>query len=278
MSNAALTMIFKIHDVTATGTVVYQESQALTSNAQGLVSCFVGNGTAAQGTFANINWGNGAKFLHVLMNAGNGEIDLGTQQMMSVPYALYAVQTDVRVSATGDTLSIGGQSVIVPGISSANPVVEVGQMHQGGLVVYKFQSGDFGYVAGEHHGIIAAMQDLAEASFGCYNVALNASQSGIGYGYQNTMNIANSCMQETTAASLCWNLILNGYEDWFLPSMSELSILYSNRVALSMNNSNYWASTEISIYDGGIINFITGIPGTSSRQLFSNGVRPVRYF
>jgi uncharacterized protein (TIGR02145 family) len=125
MSNAALTMIFKIHDVTATGTVVYQESQSLTSNVQGLVSCFVGNGTAAQGTFSNINWGSGAKFLHVLMNSGNGEIDLGTQQMMSVPYALYAEQTNVRVSATGDTLSIGGQSVIVPGISAANAIVPV---------------------------------------------------------------------------------------------------------------------------------------------------------
>ena len=29
MSNAALTLIFKIHDVTATGTVVYQESQVM---------------------------------------------------------------------------------------------------------------------------------------------------------------------------------------------------------------------------------------------------------
>lgn len=117
MANSATNMIFMIHDITATGTVVYQESHALTSNAQGLVSCVVGNGVVSQGNFANINWSSGAKFLHVMM----GTTDLGTQQMLSVPYALHAHGVRVRVSATGDTLTIGGNSLIVPGISASNP-------------------------------------------------------------------------------------------------------------------------------------------------------------
>jgi uncharacterized protein (TIGR02145 family) len=54
------------------------------------------------------------------MNAGNGNIDLGTQQMMSVPYALYAEDVNVRVSATGDTLFIGSNYSIVLGVSAAN--------------------------------------------------------------------------------------------------------------------------------------------------------------
>jgi uncharacterized protein (TIGR02145 family) len=106
-----------IHDGSATGTVVYQESHALTSNAQGLVSCVVGNGVVSQGNFSNVNWGSGSKFLHVMM----GTMDLGTQQMLSVPYALHANGVGVRASATGDTLIIGGNRVIVPGISAANP-------------------------------------------------------------------------------------------------------------------------------------------------------------
>ncbi len=120
LSNASLTMIFKIHTASATGEVVYQESHTTASNAQGLVVLNVGQGQAFVGTFDNINWGNGAKFLHVLMNAGNGELDLGTQQMMSVPYALYAEEVSSFVSSTGDTLSIAGNSIIVPGISSEN--------------------------------------------------------------------------------------------------------------------------------------------------------------
>jgi uncharacterized protein (TIGR02145 family) len=117
MASSAANMVFMIHDGSATGTVVYQESHTLTSNAQGLVTCVVGNGVVSQGNFANINWGSGAKFLHVMM----GTTDLGTQQMLSVPYALYSNGVRMRASATGDTLTIGGSSVIVPGISSANP-------------------------------------------------------------------------------------------------------------------------------------------------------------
>jgi hypothetical protein len=122
MSNTSITLAFKIHDATAIGTVVYEEMHATTSNAQGIVVMNVGEGTPVTGNFSNINWGNGAKFLQVLMDAGNGTLDLGTQQMMSVPYALYADDVNVRVSNSGDSLFIGDQFSIVPGVSAANPV------------------------------------------------------------------------------------------------------------------------------------------------------------
>ncbi|MEN9334653.1 MAG: hypothetical protein RLY35_1833, partial [Bacteroidota bacterium] len=120
LSNASMIMIFKIHDATATGNVVYQESHTTASNAQGLVVLNVGQGQASVGTFDNINWGNGAKFLHVLMNAGNGELDLGTQQMMSVPYALYAERSGGSMpagSAPGELMYWNGNgwSSIPPG-------------------------------------------------------------------------------------------------------------------------------------------------------------------
>jgi uncharacterized protein (TIGR02145 family) len=121
MANSSATITFKIHDSTASGVVVYEETHTTTSNAQGLISLNVGEGSAVSGTFSAINWGSGAKFLHVLMNAGNGIVDLGTQQMMSVPYALYANDTYMRVSATGDSLFIGNTVTLVPGISAANP-------------------------------------------------------------------------------------------------------------------------------------------------------------
>lgn len=117
MASTSITMTFKIHDVSATGNVVYEETHSTSSNTQGLVSLNVGAGTAVTGTFANINWGSGVKFLHVLMNTGSGSADLGTQQMMSVPYALYAEDVKVRVSVSGDSLFIGDHVSIVPGIS-----------------------------------------------------------------------------------------------------------------------------------------------------------------
>ncbi len=120
IASSAVSLTFMIHDGAANGTVVYQESHSLTSNAQGLVSCVVGSGVVSEGNFANINWRGGAKFLQVMMASDASLTDLGTQQMLSVPYALYSGTTNVSVSMTGDTLTIGGNSVIVPGVSAAN--------------------------------------------------------------------------------------------------------------------------------------------------------------
>ena len=103
MANSSATIIFKIHDSTALGTVVFEETHTTTSNAQGLISLNVGEGSAVFGTLNGVNWSTENKFLQVLMNTGNGNVDLGTQQMMSVPYALHANDTYMRVSATGDS-------------------------------------------------------------------------------------------------------------------------------------------------------------------------------
>ena len=62
MANAAVTITFKIHDNSATGTVVYEETHATTTNAQGLVSLNVGGGVAVTGTFSGIQWEQEASF------------------------------------------------------------------------------------------------------------------------------------------------------------------------------------------------------------------------
>ena len=80
MANSSATITFKIHDSTASGVVVYEETHTTTSNAQGLISLNLGAGTTVTGTFSSINWGGGAKFLNVFMNAGNGIVDLGKKR------------------------------------------------------------------------------------------------------------------------------------------------------------------------------------------------------
>ncbi len=89
-ANTAVTTRFTLHQTTADGTVEFQETHALTTNAQGLMATVLGQGTAVQNTFAAINWANTTKFLQVEVDLGNGYVDLGTQQLMSVPFAMYA--------------------------------------------------------------------------------------------------------------------------------------------------------------------------------------------
>ena len=92
MINQAIHIRFSIHDSTMLGTVVYQETHTTTTSNLGMITLSIGQGTPSTGSFSTINWGVNSKFMQVELDAagGNNYIDLGTQQMMSVPYALYA--------------------------------------------------------------------------------------------------------------------------------------------------------------------------------------------
>lgn len=82
----------QVRQTTATGTVVYQERHSVLTSAQGLVNMVIGAGTPQVGTFNGINWGMGPFFVNLAVDFANGinYQDFGTQQLMSVPYALYA--------------------------------------------------------------------------------------------------------------------------------------------------------------------------------------------
>jgi uncharacterized protein (TIGR02145 family) len=117
LTSQEITVRFTIHDGSANGNAEWEEVQIATTSAQGLVSLSLGS----EATLDNINWSGGSKFLQVETNLGNGFIDLGTQPLLSVPYALYASNGLERVSSTGDTLFLAnGNNLIIPGISEAN--------------------------------------------------------------------------------------------------------------------------------------------------------------
>ncbi|MFN5620843.1 MAG: FISUMP domain-containing protein [Flavobacteriales bacterium] len=86
MASSTLNARFTIHDATATGPNVWQELQTITTSPLGLFTVQLGSSIS----LAGVNWASGAKFMQVEINVGNGYVDIGTQQMLSVPYALYA--------------------------------------------------------------------------------------------------------------------------------------------------------------------------------------------
>jgi hypothetical protein len=108
IANTAVKVRFSIRDSIATGAIKYQETHNPTTSALGLFSVNVGMGTVVSGTFSGINWGKNAKFLQVELNTTGGTTftDLGTTQMMSVPYALFAGQTlsNSNTSGSGFTM------------------------------------------------------------------------------------------------------------------------------------------------------------------------------
>jgi len=106
LANTAVKVRFSIIDSIATGTIVYQETHTASTNTVGLFSVNVGLGTPVTGTFPGINWGKNFKFMKVELDpsgTGSNYTDLGTQQMMSVPYSLYS-------ATSGSTKSSGGSN------------------------------------------------------------------------------------------------------------------------------------------------------------------------
>lgn len=73
-----------------TSVPVYSETHYVPTDDLGQVNLVVGAGTATTGTFSAINWASGTYYLGIELNTGTGYLAMGTTQLLSVPYALYA--------------------------------------------------------------------------------------------------------------------------------------------------------------------------------------------
>src|SRR5689334_9820554 len=81
LENKSITLRLSIHDGSASGPVVYQESRNVTTNPFGLFNVQVGSpGGTSTGTIAGVNWAVGNKFLQVEIDPeGNTNfINVGT--------------------------------------------------------------------------------------------------------------------------------------------------------------------------------------------------------
>lgn len=155
----------------------------------------------------------------------------------------------------------------------------VGNQYQGGIVGYIFQPNDMGFVEGEIHGLIVAPNDFSEeAQWGCYETFLGATGLEVGTGQANTEIIVNGCNEPLIGARLCYDLELNGYTDWFLPSFREMFRIYWNKDIIGGFNHPavaYMTSTEANTPVGRNWKVITGDYRGKNGYCW---VRAVRYF
>ncbi len=91
-NNTPVKLRISIRDLTATGTVVYTETINTTANQFGLVNVQIG----ALNNLSTVNWGGGAKYMQVEADINNTGTytDMGSTQLISVPYALYAANSN----------------------------------------------------------------------------------------------------------------------------------------------------------------------------------------
>jgi len=88
--NQTLSVEFEIRQGSGSGSVVYAESHTgISTNQFGLFTAEIGNGFPSAGPFSAINWGANLHYLVVIVNG----ISMGNSQLLSVPYALYAKES-----------------------------------------------------------------------------------------------------------------------------------------------------------------------------------------
>ena len=189
--------------------------------------------------------------------------------------------TVTATNAIGTSLASAASNSVIPAVQ------QVGDFYGGGVIFYIFESGDTGYVLGETHGLIAAVEDQG-SGIRWYNgsfTTTGATATTIGTGSANTDAIIAAQGATTTsyAAGLAKAYAAGGYTDWFLPSKDELNKMYLKKEILeavsgfTAFSDYYWSSTE---YGSGQARDQYFYNGSQSRynKANTNNVRPVRAF
>jgi hypothetical protein len=273
LANKSISLQMSILKGSVSGDVVYRERHYKTSNSFGLINLEIGNGEKISGDFATIPWGEDIFFLQIEMDisGGNDFQFFGTQQLLSVPYALHAGSADnaieyeagdgievndniitntspdqeVTVQA-GEGIEVSGEypdftvtntfSTIVPDPSLPIPII-----HSGGIIY------------------VHPTDNSTDVYWGSTDVETNAIS--LSNGELNTQMIVDNLGPGNYAAYVCDTLTAFGYDDWYLPSIMELNSIYLQSYLFYNDTfywSDYWSSTEASIRDAFIIHMCEG--------------------
>lgn len=229
ISSAPVSMQISILQDSTNGSSVYVETQNTTSNANGLVSIEIGEGTVVLGNFSTIDWGHGTYFIKTETDptGGSNYSITGISQLLSVPYALYAKSS---------------------GQSDNGFTHYVGENFGGGIVFHLWK--DTNRV---EHGLIVSMDDLGTSIWGDNNVLVSTPSDWDGLA--NSSAMVSGTVQ--SAAHVCASYNGGNFSDWYLPSLNELNLLWSNlfniNMSLELNRGDaiptallLWSSNEAS--------------------------------
>lgn len=104
--NQNVTFQFSVMQNSQTSPPIYIENQTVATDDLGQVNLTIGTGVPTMGPFSQIDWGNGVSYLGIELNTGSGFVAMGTTQLLSVPYALYAQNSNNGISSGATSGSI----------------------------------------------------------------------------------------------------------------------------------------------------------------------------
>jgi hypothetical protein len=189
--------------------------------------------------------------------ASSAQLDVSSTNKGFLPPRLTAVQRDSIASPVAGLIvfctncDTAGQVQFYNGNSWRNmmggpaALPALGQRYRGGILVYVVQPGNPGYDPNSPHGLIIAPTNQSEGIRWNNGTDVFTNTNDSSNGKLNTTKIIAVQGPGSYAAQLCADLVLEGYDDWYLPSLNELFAISWN-IGLA-NAGDYWTSTECAL-------------------------------
>jgi hypothetical protein len=167
---------------------------------------------------------------------------------------LAGIEPGAEVNVNADWTATSGDGVI---LNKPEKPHYIGESYGGGIIFWLDESGE--------HGLIASTADQS-SGIRWHNgveidyIYIGAQANSIGGGFFNTKKIIKTQGYGDYAATLCYNYTGGGYDDWYLPSIYELYLMYENLHLRGLGNfsNHYWSSTELSSTNAWRLNFDNG--------------------
>ena len=299
-----------IRQGSATGTPTYQETHSVTTNSFGLVNLQIGRGDtgATLNDFSGIDWSMGPYYLEVGLDltGGSSYTVMGTTQLLSVPYALYAETANVpgvpgppgadgADGAPGADGADGADGTDGADGADGNTVLNgtvnpTNEGADGDFYINTTTKEIFGPKAGGIWPSSGTSLVGSAASAPTYDIGDKALGGTVFYVNSDGTHGLVAANQDQYASVNWYNAHdeLNNpnkhddagkeYFDWRLPTKWELNEMYDKRSDIGGFDFNiYWSSTEVDSSDAWYQNFFTssqldGPKGDNGR------VRAVRAF
>tara|TARA_B110000238_G_scaffold104971_1_gene114367 strand:+ start:827 stop:2527 length:1701 start_codon:yes stop_codon:yes gene_type:complete len=268
---------FNIQQGAATSEAVYTETHIIATDDLGQINLTIGDGTAA-GDFSLINWSLGSYFLGIQLDTGAGYVAMGTTQLLSVPYALYAENSGSSASDLQGVIALGAAANMVvseanlsgielstiggdtadnsyTGISSSingtNGTNVAANGESNGINL--FRNYGFRGVASNAQNLNSGVQGIANSETGnnyaVWGIASNADDGNqnrgvMGYATSPTVTGKNYGVTGWVGGSEAFNIALGGFADAANSTDGSNYGVWARASAYTVNGTNYGVKSE----------------------------------
>ena len=159
------------------------------------------------------------------------------------------VKANIVSLTKGTTYHFRSKAVNSAGTTYGNDTVfttkfGVREAYGGGFIIYLDDSGEHGLIASEIDQSAGIIWDN-----GTNCIKTNVTAITLGSGQANTTRIVSILGLGNYPAKICDDLILNGFSDWFLPSLQEFDCIWkslpASEVKYNLKGQFYWTSSEV---------------------------------